>query len=306
MNFQSTVQLLENEKSQIVSFGTDNFRGYIRTSSKLPADLADRIKKLSDESLAWFTGQLIDITAKYLPNVKKIVNESFENFTNFKHPIVGVHVRRTDKALKIKTNAIEDYMKQVNFYYDQLEFTQKVDKRRIYLATEDPDVIADVKKRYVKYEVISNIEASKIARNVTTRMSTVGLEGLIVDLFMLSQCDFTVCSFTSNICTLLLESYQIKHPNTANKLVSLKSIYNADYRKIWYGKMVHKFSRETRKDSFTLNRGEKIMIRKPLTRHGVYCGKVEKLKSNATCVPQYFVEMITESFFNTQSNISKT
>lgn len=56
----------------------------------------------------------------------------------FKKPIVGVHIRRTDKVgTEAAFHNLGEYMKWVDEYYDQLEMVQYVEKRRIFLASDD-------------------------------------------------------------------------------------------------------------------------------------------------------------------------
>ena len=56
-------------------------------------------------------------------------------------PFCSVHVRRTDKVgTEAAFHGIEEYMTAVDDYYDQLELTEKVDKRRVFVASDDPKV----------------------------------------------------------------------------------------------------------------------------------------------------------------------
>ena len=56
----------------------------------------------------------------------------------FKKPIVGVHVRRTDKVgTEAAFHGIEEYMSAVEDYYNQLESVQSVEVRRVFLASDD-------------------------------------------------------------------------------------------------------------------------------------------------------------------------
>ena len=59
----------------------------------------------------------------------------------------SVHVRRTDKInLEAAFHSLDEYMKHVKEYYDQLQRTQNV-TRRVYLATDDPSVLSEAKKK---------------------------------------------------------------------------------------------------------------------------------------------------------------
>ena len=59
-------------------------------------------------------------------------------------------MRRTDK---INTEAafhkIEEYMYWVDLYYNKLEKLQAVEKRRVYIATDDPRVFPEAEEKYV-------------------------------------------------------------------------------------------------------------------------------------------------------------
>ena len=57
-----------------------------------------------------------------------------------------VHIRRDDKIKEAAYKPLEDYMARVDHYYDVLERKQKVDKRRVYLATDNRSLIAEAKK----------------------------------------------------------------------------------------------------------------------------------------------------------------
>lgn len=61
----------------------------------------------------------------------------------------SVHIRRTDKVgTEAAFHPLEEYMNHVEEYYKQLEMTQPVDVRRVYLASDDPTVLKDAKAKY--------------------------------------------------------------------------------------------------------------------------------------------------------------
>ena len=61
-----------------------------------------------------------------------------------------VQVRRTDKLIKeAEFHGIEEYMLHVQQYYEYLETRQTVDRRRVYIATDDARVLGDAKEKYV-------------------------------------------------------------------------------------------------------------------------------------------------------------
>lgn len=89
-------------------------------------------------------------------------------------------------------------MSYVDEYFNQLEMKEKIDKRRIYLATDDPKVIADAKDKYPDYEILGDPTVSKTAA-VSSRYSDVSLNGIILDIHMLSMSDYLVCTFSSQV-----------------------------------------------------------------------------------------------------------
>lgn len=82
---------------------------------------------------------------------------------------MGVHIRRTDKVgTEASFHSLDEYMQHVEEYYTQLEMIEKVDRRRIYLASDDPRVIDEARRNYPHYEVIGDPEVAKNAA-VSTR-----------------------------------------------------------------------------------------------------------------------------------------
>jgi len=64
--------------------------------------------------------------------------------------ICRIHVRRTDKVgAEAAFHSIDEYMTHVEDYYQTLEKHQHVDRRRVYIATDDPSVIDDAKRKSV-------------------------------------------------------------------------------------------------------------------------------------------------------------
>jgi len=44
-----------------------------------------------------------------------------------------------------KFHSLKEYMGHVEEYFNQLELTEPVDKRRVYIASDDPSVLNDAK-----------------------------------------------------------------------------------------------------------------------------------------------------------------
>ena len=62
--------------------------------------------------------------------------------------LFSVQVRRTDKInLEASFHKMEEYMYYVDLYYKKLELSEKIDKRRVFLATDDPSVLSEARRK---------------------------------------------------------------------------------------------------------------------------------------------------------------
>lgn len=188
----------------------------------VPADIAQRLKKIHGYPLVWWVGQVL----KYLmrPNDStKMLLENKKNKIEFENPIVGVHVRRTDKVgTEAAFHDIDEYMSKVKQYFDSLEVKPKV--KRVYLASDDPKVINTAKQRYPDFKIIGDADIAQTA-SVARRYSTSSLHGIIIDIHFLSLSDHLVCTFSSQVCRVAYELMQTHHIDAHDKFVSLDDIY---------------------------------------------------------------------------------
>ena len=116
----------------------------------IPRDLSDRINKLSGDPSAWWIGQIIKYLIRYKSETRKVL-EKAENDLGFGHPIVGIHIRRSDKITEEEAvfHGLDEYMVHAQEFFDQLELRRGeiLDKRRIYLASDDPLVFSEAQKK---------------------------------------------------------------------------------------------------------------------------------------------------------------
>lgn len=148
----------------------------------------------------------------------------------------SIHVRRTDKVgTEAAFHGIEEYMVHATEYFDILQKRTKVDKRRIYLASDEPTVLSDAQSRYsyntccfkIRFECcaayswlerllfsffincynlsrypdyvfLSESHFSQTA-SLSSRYSDASLLGVILDIHFLSMCDYLVCTFSSQV-----------------------------------------------------------------------------------------------------------
>lgn len=64
---------------------------------------------------------------------------------------LSVHIRRTDKiGTEASFHSLEEYMVHVEQYYKLKELSEKVDKKRIYLATDEWTLFSEIRRKYVQ------------------------------------------------------------------------------------------------------------------------------------------------------------
>ncbi|KAJ8909854.1 hypothetical protein NQ315_013340 [Exocentrus adspersus] len=190
----------------------------------IPEDLAPRLTRLHGDPIVWWVGQILKYLLRPQEKTASRIQETMTKM-GFQRPIVGVHVRRTDKVgTEAAFHGIEEYMSHVDEYFNHLELKQTVDKRRVYLASDDPKVLAEARSKYPHYEIIGDPSISKTAA-VSTRYSDSSLFGIIMDIHMLSMSDYLVCTFSSQVCRVAYEIMQNYYPDASARFRSLDDIY---------------------------------------------------------------------------------
>ncbi|XP_052832335.1 alpha-(1,6)-fucosyltransferase [Octopus bimaculoides] len=111
----------------------------------IPEDLAPRLLRLHGDPAVWWIGQFVRYLVRPQPALEKDINDTKKRL-GFQNPIVGVHVRRTDKVgTEAAYHSLEEYMAHVEDYYRQLEMSKghSIETKKVYLASDDPNVLAD-------------------------------------------------------------------------------------------------------------------------------------------------------------------
>ncbi|XP_026741554.1 alpha-(1,6)-fucosyltransferase [Trichoplusia ni] len=190
----------------------------------IPKDLAHRITRFNGDPSSWWIGQMLKYVLKPRQAMQKAINDTIAKM-NFKTPIVGVHIRRTDKVgTEAAFHHIHEYMAHVKDYYDQLELTRPVAVRRVYLATDDANVLEDARSKYPGYTFLGDASIAKTAAT-HRRYTPLSLTGLLVDLHMLAMCDYLVCTFSSQVGRVAYEMMQTNRVDASDSFFSLDDIY---------------------------------------------------------------------------------
>ncbi|KAJ8270052.1 hypothetical protein GJAV_G00109820 [Gymnothorax javanicus] len=190
----------------------------------IPEDLADRLHRFHGDPSVWWVSQFV----KYLMRPQAWLEKEIQDVTaklGFRHPIIGVHVRRTDKVgTEAAFHPIEEYMQHVEEHFRLLEQRGQVDMKRVYLATDDPTLLQEARAKYQDYVFISDNSISSSA-GLPNRYTENSLRGVILDIHFLSQTDFLVCTFSSQVCRVAYEIMQTLHPDASSYFYSLDDMY---------------------------------------------------------------------------------
>ncbi|GAU93909.1 hypothetical protein RvY_05772 [Ramazzottius varieornatus] len=191
----------------------------------VPADLFSRIHAFHKNPPIWWLGQLLAYLWRYQKSTVTMMEE-LTNELHYKSPIVGVHVRRTDKiGTEASKHEVEEYMRKVAEYFDQLDVKMnKTQVRRVYLATDDPTVFREAREKFPDYEVIGNFKSMESA-GLNKRYSDESLRGIITDINFLSHSDHLVCTFSSQVCRLAYELMQARVADATDNYDSLDDVY---------------------------------------------------------------------------------
>ncbi|XP_063591496.1 alpha-(1,6)-fucosyltransferase-like [Penaeus indicus] len=214
------------EDSPVVQF-PDTDRPFPRPNylpRSVPRDIAQRLTKVHGDPFAWWMGQFFKYTMRMTRGFQKYV-EKLGDRLGFKGPIVGVQVRRTDKLRHdSRLIGLEEYMEAVDDFFDDLELRgTKVTTRRIYLATDDPQVLMEAKK-FPNHTFVYNEESIATA-SLSQRRTEANVKNFMADIYFLSRSDFLVCAMSSNICRLAYELMQTLHQDASRKVFSVDSPY---------------------------------------------------------------------------------
>jgi len=190
----------------------------------VPADLVDRISRLHGDPIVWWVSQFLKYMLRPQPHLKEMLDSTVTNF-NFGHPIVGIHIRRTDKVgTEAAFHPVEEYMKYVEEWFRKEELLNPSVKRRVYVASDDPKVLGECRKKYPEIEFLGDQNVAKSAA-VSSRYSDSSLRGVIQDIHMLSVTDYLVCTFSSQVCRIAYEIMQQNHVDASNRFKSLDDIW---------------------------------------------------------------------------------
>ena len=157
----------------------------------VPADLVERIARLHGDPIVWWVSQFLLYMLRPQPHLTEMLDSTVAGF-GLEHPIVGIHVRRTDKVgTEAAFHPVEEYMKYVEEWFRQYQLTHSLKTRRVYVASDDPKVLGECRKKYPDIEFLGDQNVAKSAA-VSSRYTDSSLRGVI-------QVLWTMYRYTCNV-----------------------------------------------------------------------------------------------------------
>ncbi|CAL8116618.1 unnamed protein product [Orchesella dallaii] len=211
-----------NVSAQVISVGTFSvMKNYKKAPwaalrpTIMPKELESRLRNISNDLLIWWVGQFVTYAMRLAPKMEKFVGEERARMRKgIPHNdssiiAIGLHVRRTDKLIKEASYyPLKAYLSHVTRY---LRVREKNDGKpisgHIFLASDEPKVVEEARKlekKTNKWKLHANETIAKDATNVKHRFKS-GKLGILIDVMLLADCEFVVCTFSSNVCRLVAE-----------------------------------------------------------------------------------------------------
>ncbi|KAF5294266.1 hypothetical protein FQR65_LT10852 [Abscondita terminalis] len=190
----------------------------------VPEDLAYRLITVHGNPSAWWVGQILNYIWKPQIITLSHIKQNTEHI-KLENPYVAVHIRRTDKVRsEAKFYSVREYMAKVDEYYNEAIDSSNATMPRVYIATDDVNVITEAKTKYPHYEIMHNPNVPNISEPDYLH-SKDNIFDLILDVHILSHSKFLVCTFSSNICRLAYELMQINYEDASARVASLDDVY---------------------------------------------------------------------------------
>ncbi|XP_078495825.1 alpha-(1,6)-fucosyltransferase-like [Ciona intestinalis] len=169
----------------------------------IPNQFLPRIKLIHAEPDLWWMGHVMSYLVRPTQRMKQEI-EKTKTEIHFQHPVVGIHVRRTDKIQEIGYQPVDAYMEYVKSWYN------KHIMRNGMWSEGYPD--------YTFIHLHSPNERS--ATDVTFE--------LVKDVFLLRDCDYIVVTFSSNIGRLVHELRQTSERDETFEVANLDQSFHAN------------------------------------------------------------------------------
>ena len=119
-------------------------------SMSIPKEFHEELEIFHGYPFVWWAGQILLFLTRFNKGIEQVVKNKTNDF-KFNNSCVGVHVRRSDKLdSEAAYHSLEEYMNEVDQFYDMKEMLvnkNTLQKRCVYLATDEPEVLEEAKSK---------------------------------------------------------------------------------------------------------------------------------------------------------------
>uniref|UniRef100_H2YUI5 GT23 domain-containing protein n=1 Tax=Ciona savignyi TaxID=51511 RepID=H2YUI5_CIOSA len=270
----------------------------------IPSQFLQRIKLILAEPWMWWTGHLMNYIFQLSQSMSKEV-EDYKTKSGFGHPIIGIHVRRTDKIKVANYQDLDSYMEYAITWYDQYIIRHGNVPRKIFLASDDPAIMEEAKSKYPNYQFICGESASA---GLKSRFTKNGLFGIVKDIFLLRECDYLVLTMSSNIGRLIQEMRETSSHDATFLSANLDYSYHAtrgrdivhevlyDHIPLTPCELPSNMDKEAQRHTdgtceMTMKVGDRI-INNPLLKRGLMLGGLNKRTKRVGMYPAFKVKPV--------------
>jgi glycoprotein 6-alpha-L-fucosyltransferase len=195
--------------------------------TNLPTQLFPRLDKLLEEPDVWWIGQILKFVTRLRPHYQKLVRETAAKI-GIESPIVGVHIRRGNKVKEIAPASVTSYMAYVKEFYEVIQLSRRIDKKRVFIVTDEPSVIDELEQKYPDYEFLFNHDFSNNVSHYQSQNTSAW--PIYIDTQLMAMCDCFVGTFSSNLGRrFYAANYWLhKDANTFSKSIDYRYYENSD------------------------------------------------------------------------------
>ncbi|KAF7634987.1 hypothetical protein Mgra_00005583 [Meloidogyne graminicola] len=266
-------------------------------SDDAPIQIKDTLLKYHSSPIIWFYGQIKNYIMKTNKEINQQINKIASKIPFECGPVVGIHVRRTDKIQEAKLFKLDDYMKWVEFWFDVNEDKQQnikqnycTNKRMLYIATDEINVFKEAKIKYGdRYEIYHQ----KVFKNETLYKSKEALIELLALYHILSKCQFLVCTLSSYTCRTVYELMQVFQGDASGNVHSLDYLYGIDRNQVAIIEYKPKHEHPIMPEELWADKGDVIVATSPVHKDGFI--RAKNIYSNKEGnFPMYFLKKYTK------------
>ncbi|XP_057305385.1 alpha-(1,6)-fucosyltransferase-like [Hydractinia symbiolongicarpus] len=187
--------------------------------------------KIADPKI-WFSAQFLGyLLLRANKSFKQRLNDLSKQ-VKYQYPIVSMHIRHGDKLYYEAK-----YVKEEKFLIAAKSYFQKnnILTRRIYVASDDKNIEYKLKKtkQSTNFKILTLPIAYRhkgLQSYKKANFSATIIESILVDTYFLTYSNYTICTYSSNICRLVHMLKQASQPDNL-KTIGVESV---DIKKIFY------------------------------------------------------------------------